>query len=424
MSRWIYSVFFFTLAHLSWAQNLVPNPGFEDVTEEGVAVWVQPPEPYYHHEDSSQGDPHSGQHYNGLCMYNHDICEYMSVKLTEPMLAGQEYCLKFYIRLAEFKAVRFRLNDGIGILFSGKSGDVSRKLYRYEQPSVFARFHLMDDRFEWVEMQCNYIASGGEKYMTVGNFFPNGTDIPMTEEDKQAAEELNAAKERRDAELEKAMVEIEQKYPKIEINYSSDPYKKYSKKEMKMFEEQKRNIRLRAVEQREAANEIQVAYDREIQVIQEKYADRGLPYFYLRYYFDDFSVTPVPEGELCPCQEEIVLEEGATFTAKNILFETGKSDLLAASYAELNKLVNLLLEFENLKISLNGHTDNVGTAEDNLQLSMDRAQVVYQYLIEHGIASDRLKFKGFGDTEPVETNDTKAGRALNRRVEIQILSVE
>jgi len=106
---------------------------------------------------------------------------------------------------------------------------------------------------------------------------------------------------------------------------------------------------------------------------------------------------------------------------KNVFFETASAALRPISLIELNRLKNLLDKNPNLTIQINGHTDNVGTEEDNLTLSTNRAKAVYSYLIENGIVESRLKFKGFGETEPIATNTTVEGRQENRRTEFVVL---
>jgi len=88
---------------------------------------------------------------------------------------------------------------------------------------------------------------------------------------------------------------------------------------------------------------------------------------------------------------------------------------------ELNILYELLEENSDVRISIHGHTDNVGSDEANMQLSEDRAKAVYQYLIDKEIKPERLEYQGFGETEPIESNDTAEGRRLNRRTEFVIL---
>ena len=114
------------------------------------------------------------------------------------------------------------------------------------------------------------------------------------------------------------------------------------------------------------------------------------------------------------------IEKGATIVLKNIFFETGKFDLQNESKSELNKLVNLLNDNPNLKIQIDGHTDNVGQEKDNLLLSTNRAKAVVGYLLSKAINTQRLTYKGFGSSKPVANNTTEAGKALNRRTELSI----
>ena len=74
-----------------------------------------------------------------------------------------------------------------------------------------------------------------------------------------------------------------------------------------------------------------------------------------------------------------------------------------------------------MEIEIEGHTDSVGPDDRNQKLSQDRSQSVVNYLISKGISGDRLKAKGFGESKPIDTNDTDAGRANNRRVEFTVL---
>ncbi|BDS15134.1 OmpA family protein [Aureispira anguillae] len=106
----------------------------------------------------------------------------------------------------------------------------------------------------------------------------------------------------------------------------------------------------------------------------------------------------------------------------NVLYSVGKADLKSESYATLNSLVALLTANPTVKIEISGHTDNTGDAAKNLQLSEDRAHAVYDYLVGHGIAADRLAYKGYGDTQPVASNETEEGKKENRRTELKIVN--
>lgn len=112
----------------------------------------------------------------------------------------------------------------------------------------------------------------------------------------------------------------------------------------------------------------------------------------------------------------------AIVVLNNIFFDTDKFDLKPESFIELDKLVLMLQKNTAMKIEIRGHTDNTGSKDHNKQLSENRAKSVYNYLISKGISANRLTYKGFGDTLPIETNDTPEGRAKNRRTEFRVIS--
>lgn len=114
------------------------------------------------------------------------------------------------------------------------------------------------------------------------------------------------------------------------------------------------------------------------------------------------------------------LSVGAKVVLKNIFFETGKAILKEESYQQLNNVVTFLKENPTLRLEISGHTDNVGGLAYNLRLSEARAKAVVTYLVENGIEKGRLTYKGYGPHQPVASNKTADGRALNRRVEFKI----
>jgi len=108
----------------------------------------------------------------------------------------------------------------------------------------------------------------------------------------------------------------------------------------------------------------------------------------------------------------------AGFIALYINFETGKSDIKPESQKIIDQIVRMLKDNPTLKISIEGHTDNVGTAQSNQTLSENRAKAVMNAIIAKGIDKSRLSSKGWGQTKPIADNKTEEGRAKNRRVEI------
>lgn len=116
------------------------------------------------------------------------------------------------------------------------------------------------------------------------------------------------------------------------------------------------------------------------------------------------------------------IEANAIVILKNVFFDTKKTELKPESITELDNVVVLMNENPKLKIQISGHTDNVGKPEDNIKLSLGRSVAVINYLLGKGIKNDRLTFKGFGETKPIADNKTEAGRALNRRTELSVVS--
>jgi outer membrane protein OmpA-like peptidoglycan-associated protein len=110
--------------------------------------------------------------------------------------------------------------------------------------------------------------------------------------------------------------------------------------------------------------------------------------------------------------------------SSSILFDTGKSSFNFNDDATVNSLtalVAIMKEYPDTKFSIEGHTDNVGKPESNQKLSEDRALAIKNYLIENGIAANRLQSQGFGSTKPISDKKTKQAIAANRRVEIKVM---
>jgi outer membrane protein OmpA-like peptidoglycan-associated protein/Tol biopolymer transport system component len=110
-----------------------------------------------------------------------------------------------------------------------------------------------------------------------------------------------------------------------------------------------------------------------------------------------------------------------TFILENIFFEKSKSSLKKSSLVELNKVLKLMQINPDLKIQISGHTDSDGDDDFNLELSINRAKSVVNWLIENNIDQNRLSFKGYGETRPIEENNSIANKAKNRRTELTII---
>ena len=135
---------------------------------------------------------------------------------------------------------------------------------------------------------------------------------------------------------------------------------------------------------------------------------------------DDLDKCPgTPRGTAvdavgCPLKGSITLE--------GVTFEYNSAQLSAESRTILGGIGDNLKKYPRLRIELQGHTDNVGGDAYNLALSRRRAESVRDYLIERGVVADRLAARGYGEAQPIESNDTEAGRARNRRVVMHVIA--
>ncbi len=150
------------------------------------------------------------------------------------------------------------------------------------------------------------------------------------------------------------------------------------------------------------------------------------------YYIDDVTVEKVS------IQNELELPEALTMqipqdtfdiekisidsaiVLRNVYFDFNKHDLLSESYKELDKLLYLLITNPAIKIRIEGHTDNIGSYQFNLSLSLRRVESVANYLILRGINPHRIELAGFSFNAPIASNETEDGRKLNRRVAFKI----
>lgn len=124
----------------------------------------------------------------------------------------------------------------------------------------------------------------------------------------------------------------------------------------------------------------------------------------------DIALSPAKAGE------KVIL--------KNIFFETNSFELKSESNAELNKVIEFSKLNPKISIEVSGHTDNVGEIKSNQTLSENRAKSVYDFMVKEGVEVARIKFKGYGESKPIASNESEEGRSQNRRTEFIITSVK
>ncbi len=126
------------------------------------------------------------------------------------------------------------------------------------------------------------------------------------------------------------------------------------------------------------------------------------------------TATPAPEPPPPPVEKKRIVLRG-------VHFDFDRSEIRPDSRPVLDQAVAILSEEREVLVVIEGHTDAMGTDEYNQRLSIRRAEAVYRYLVNRGIAPERLRVEGYGESRPVADNETDSGRAQNRRVELRVL---
>jgi outer membrane protein OmpA-like peptidoglycan-associated protein len=397
-------------SHPLFAQNLIPNPGFEEIFTQLEYQWVQPQGLYYHYEKADSTVNYSaltGKYVNGLCMYNYRPNEYLHIKLKEPLKEGVQYRMEVNAVLMRAKSHGWEAHQYIGVHF----GD--ERLNTHIPGDLFLESHVNfklpdENRFEWFSLVDTFIASGNEAYLTIGYLA-----------DTQVYEERQKRQDAFMAELEsryQATQKTEEEKEKLAWLYlPPDEQKKYLKEQRKKDKKNKE----------EEVPIIAGETLRELEYEEPKMNIKGI--FSLRYYFDDFCLTEVRDEPIeNPCLSSTPIEEikqGRDITLQNVFFETDKAVLEDESSIQLEALKKLLDEYSNMEIEIRGYTDDRGAADYNFELSERRAETVLNWLRENGIEAKRLSSKGFGESNPIADNNTEAGRARNRRVTFYIISL-
>lgn len=136
----------------------------------------------------------------------------------------------------------------------------------------------------------------------------------------------------------------------------------------------------------------------------------------------DVPGAPSPDPKKNGCPGLVEIKQNAIVILQEVYFDTDKARIQSRSFALLDSVAYVFKSQPNIKkVAVEGHTDDRGKMDHNMDLSQRRAQSVMKYLVEHGVEAGRLEAHGYGPTRPIDTNKTPKGRAKNRRVAFQIL---
>ena len=348
-----------------YAQNLVPNPGFEQYHKcpgsftsnsqgEIAPGWKSPssgtPDMFHACSIGDAGVPtnwagyskaYTGSGYAGIYAFmfgsQKDYREYLQAQLTAPLEPGGQYLVEFYYKLASNSKYSI---DRIGFLLSDSTyqmpGDEVlpvKATYERINRTIYSRATGLWTRFSYV-----HEAKGGEQYLTLGNFSNRENTRNQYIQNSQALEPMLA----------------------------------------------------------------RAAY----------------------FFIDDVKVIKVggQSAEVPALTGYPDLKTDVNYVLKNIQFKYNDYTLLELSYVELRKVVEIMQYHKSWSVVVSGHTDDIGSEGYNLELSLNRAGSVADYLIHQGIEPSRIKTLGFGKQTPLVTGLDEASRATNRRVEIRFLN--
>jgi len=128
--------------------------------------------------------------------------------------------------------------------------------------------------------------------------------------------------------------------------------------------------------------------------------------------------APVVVPPPAPAPKPVIMEKGRQ--TLNVEFDFDKATIKKGYDQDIDNLAQVMKDYPDLNVVIEGHTDSVGTAAYNKKLSQQRAEAVKNYMVEKGIDANRLKAQGFGEEKPIASNETKEGRQQNRRVEAAV----
>ncbi len=388
--------FAFLLLLVSWISvlpaqhnsNLIPNPSFEDVnicTKYQEACYPEAwrsstLKAFYYlndeHARKADNKAYDGHRYVSICMHNAKRAfdrGFLQTPLLCVLEAGKPYELSFYYKTP------FNMLENFGVCFMDTL--IIKKNNAHIQ-SYQADLNFKSDQLipvnTWLMVRDTFIARGNEKVLLIGNFHSDERTniIPLEKRKKRS---YNSQQNRTYYHFDQFNLRAIQAIPSCDI------------------EENKARIYADNIRHTIPKKKVET----EVQAEEVKKEER------------------IKEPEFLVIDEDSILIS-ETFELPNILFETNSDQLLHVAYPSLRKLSNYLLRNRKQTIHIIGHTDNVGSEQANLLLSEKRAKAVRNYLLNQGIATNRIQYEGKGESMPIHTNDTDAGRSQNRRVEFRL----
>jgi len=375
-------------------ENLVPNPSFEFYTQPPNAIsqlyladpWIgfatdagMVPADYYHRDALSDialvpnnylghQYPLTGNGYAGFIVFSNDYPyyrEFIQVKLTEPLITDSSYYAEMHVSLAENRTLGI---GNLGMLFTVNNPFYYLHGYEYlESLKNKKRTRLKKEQFTknipQVGNEPERIIYDDQQWIKIsGVFTANGGEKVLTIGNFSKRKHTNSR---------------EVRYQHTGFNVHNDAY--YFVDDIKVVS----------------------VYHKATTVELSKMGAEELSYD--QTYFKELAVyKPI--------------------SLNHVYFKSDDFNIQPESFFELNQLYDLLVKNERIKILIEGHTDDTNTQDYNLTLSSQRATAVKKYLVQRGIANNRIETIGYGESKPIADNDTEFGKRKNRRVVFRIKS--
>jgi outer membrane protein OmpA-like peptidoglycan-associated protein len=450
-------LFFISINHFflfSQGKNMVLNHSFEkfekcpddytpqDMTHKLVPQWSYPTiaTPDYFNRCSprnvsvpmnfaGESEPKTGDGYVGAILSGTEESyrEYIQGTLSQPLVNGKKYCVRFSYKLASYS--RFAV-DQLSLYFSDIEIKNTINVNLPYSPQIISKPGLFLDNIDtWEELCTVYEAAGNEKYFIVGNFknyentnyvvtdknvvnlrnkayayyyiddvfvtpLDNCKDCPCVQHDFESRIIDTVYTGGRDLMTGEVKKIVSDGNIKINILGGTPPYtiswnNGMSGKELKNLP---------------SGTYIYKAID----------AFNCISTDTVVFKEPDISISDVANGLKN-------IEEGSAIILENIFFEFNKITLLTQSYTELDKVALFIIDNDIKLIEISGHTDSEGSDTYNQKLSEGRAKSVVEYLVSRGVSPERILAVGYGETRPIESNLAEAGKAQNRRVEFTLI---
>lgn len=425
----------------SEAQNLVPNPGFEKFVDKGhCKYWTEAQYDFNHfyHKSTHEkfGGAANGEAYHCLCMYGMEENEFMHVALTNKLEKGKVYKLSMNVRLSHPEDEVFK-QDGLADFkrldwyFTNIPINVLKKLFITAEPSATFPFQSPQPR-DWTLITTEYVANGDEQFLTIGNI----TRIYERIKYDQEMDSLETAydgldrKERNENDSVAKRLKDDAGIEPVDngMIYSMNSLvekKKIKRKDRKKYERFMEQQAILGQKIRTAQEPIHRKYADEKRVLVARIEKMKKSYA-VNVCFDDIAVEEI-KGERRDVNDGIAsfkAEEGNTLILKNVNFANNKYDINPEAEKQLIELVEWMKKNPGVEIQVSGHTDNVGGDASNNLLSLNRAKAVTEFIVSKGIIQSRIRFKGYGSKYALADNTNEMGRALNRRVEVTVISTK